>query len=143
MDKRDRLYSLMPVRRDFPQNRILDGKHSVDQLVTAVQDYWFGKYGGESDPASVRDRSDEILDRFADWFWHNGVVEITSGHPEGITIAPKYARKYAEDAGSLTYMLGHAIERYQDRDMVKRLFTTAELRKHLKSYWFEKYGTVA
>lgn len=138
---KDDMYGVMPVRRDFQQHRVLDRKYSADELVAAAQDHWFRTHG--EDPAAMRARAGEAMDAFADWFWHNGVVEYRVSGPVTGTVAPEDARRYAEDRDELAHLLGTAIWGYQDRVLVQTLFTTDELLDLIKAYWFEHYGNAA
>lgn len=140
---KDDMYRVMPVRRDFQQHRALDRKYSTGELVTAAQDYWFETHGGGNDLAAARGQAEETLDVFADWFWNNGVVEYRVSEPTVSVLAPEDARSYAESEVELAHMLGDAIRRYQNSDLLRMLFTTNELLKHLKAYWFAHYGGAA
>lgn len=135
---KDDMYRAMPVRRDFQRNRALDRKYSADELVAAAQDHWFRTHG--EDPAAMRARAKDIMDEFADWFWHNGVVEYNVSGPVASTVAPEDAGRYAEDEKELANLLTHAIERYQDSGLVKTLFRMNELVGQLRAYWLAHYG---
>lgn len=134
---KDDMYGVMPVRRDFPQHRVLDRKYSTNELVAAVQDYWIGTHGGDS--AAMRAQAGDVMDAFSDWFWHNGIVEYYTRGPVTRTIAPEDARRYAESRDELKYMLGTAIGRYQDCVVLRTLFTKDELLDRLTEYWHAHY----
>lgn len=129
----------MDVRRDFPRHRVLDRRYKVSELAAAAQDYWLGTHG--TDPTAMRGRAQETLDAFADWFWHNGVVEYYVNGT--VILAPEDARSYTEDMAVLVMALDAAIARYQDKDTVRTLCTTDELLAHLKAYWYAHYDGTA
>lgn len=138
----DNMRRVMTVRRDFPNHRVLDMRYKPDELMAAVRDYWCRTHGNVSIDA-MREKAREALDRYAEWFWNNGVVEYCANEPITGVIAPKDARKYAENADELMHMMGQASGRYKDEDwdIMCRLYTTQELAGHLRDYWFAHYGT--
>lgn len=138
----DKLSSVMPVRRDFQKNRILDMRYNADELAAAVRDYWCRTHGNVSLDA-MREKVRETLDRFAEWFWNNGIVDYRVNEPIARVIAPKDARTYAENTNELMHMLGQASGRYEDEDwdIMDMLYTINDLTGYLRDYWFAHYGT--
>lgn len=129
----DKLSSVMPVRRDFQKNRILDMRYNADELAAAVRDYWCRTHGNVSLDV-MREKVRETLDRFAEWFWNNGIVDYRVNEPITRVIAPKDARTYAENTNELMHMLGQASGRYEDEDwdIMDMLYTINDLAGYLR-----------
>ena len=88
----------------------------------------------------MRGMAEETLDEFTSWFWNNLVVNITLCGRGFAAVAPEDAKELVDDKNRLEYIYVNAIEHYEKRDLVRRLFMREDLLRYLRAYWFANYA---